>query len=104
MIAAMKVISLHEPPLQKDNPNPNLTQWLNHIRLSRNAIESILELKSSSGLVLKARYIIYFGVELQVISLILLYILLLFNVALGAYMSTASIVLVALYLVFSVLH
>jgi hypothetical protein len=48
-------MSLREPPLQKDNPNPNLTQWLNHIRLSRNAIESILELKSSSELVLKAR-------------------------------------------------
>ena len=56
MNAALKVMSLREPPLQKDNPNPNLTQWLNHIRLSRNAIESILELKSSSGLVLKARY------------------------------------------------
>ena len=53
--AAMKVIELREPPLQKDNPNPNLTQWLNHIRLSRNAIESILGLKSSSELVLKAR-------------------------------------------------
>ena len=53
--AAMKVMDLREPPLQKDNPNPNLTQWLNHIRLSRSAIESILELKSSSELVLKAR-------------------------------------------------
>ena len=53
--AAMKVMELREPPLQKDNPNPNLTQWLNHIRLSRNAIESILGLKSSSELVLKAR-------------------------------------------------
>ena len=55
MNAAMKVMDLHEPPLQKDNPNPNLTQWLNHIRLSQNAIESILGLKSSSELVLKAR-------------------------------------------------
>ena len=53
--AAMKVMDLREPPLQKDNPNPNLTQWLNHIRLSRSVIESILELKSSSELVLKAR-------------------------------------------------
>ena len=53
--AAMKVMKLREPPLQKENPNPNLTQWLNYIRLSRNAIESILGLKSSSELVLKAR-------------------------------------------------
>ena len=53
--AAMKVMDLHEPPLKKDDPNPNLTQWLNHIRLSRNAIESILGLKSSSELVLKSR-------------------------------------------------
>ena len=53
--AAMKVMDMREPPLQKDNPNPNLTQWLNHIRLSRNAIESILGLKSSSEMILKAR-------------------------------------------------
>ena len=56
MNAAMKVIEKLEPPLQKDNPNPNLTQWLNYTRLSRNAIDSILSLSSQSEMVLKARY------------------------------------------------
>ena len=53
--AAMKVMDMREPPLQKDDPNPNLTQWLNHIRLSRTAIESILGLKCSSEMILKVR-------------------------------------------------
>ena len=44
-----------EPPLQKDNPNPNLLQWLNHIRLSQSTIVSILSLKSCSGRANKAR-------------------------------------------------
>ena len=44
-----------EPPLQKDNPNPNLAQWLNHMRLSQNTIVSILSLKSHSERAIKAR-------------------------------------------------
>lgn len=56
MNAAMKVIELREPPLQKDNPNPNLAQWLNYIRHSQNAINSILSLKSRSETLPKTRY------------------------------------------------
>lgn len=57
MYAAEKMMEKLEPPLQKDNPNPNLAQWLNHVRLSQNTIDSILSLRSQSERVLKARYI-----------------------------------------------
>ena len=52
-----------EPPLQKDNPNPNpnLAQWLNYIRLSQNTINLILSLRSQNIRVLKARCIVLFG-------------------------------------------
>ena len=51
LYATEKVIEKLEPPLQKDiNPNQNLAQWLNHVRLSHNVIDSILNLKSQSEL------------------------------------------------------
>lgn len=55
LYAAEKMIDKLEPPLQKDNPNPNLAQWLNHVRLSQNAIDSILSLKSRTERALAAR-------------------------------------------------
>ena len=55
LFAAEKMIEKLEPPLQKDNPNPNLVQWLNHVRLSQNTIDSILSLRFQSERVLKAR-------------------------------------------------
>ena len=63
MYAAEKMMEKLEPPLQKDNPNPNLAQWLNHVRLSQNTIDSILSLRSQSERVLKQGiYMICFGV------------------------------------------
>lgn len=59
MFAAVKVMEKLEPPLKKDNPNPNLTEWLNYIRRSQNAITSILSLKSSSEMAQQARYVQY---------------------------------------------
>ena len=51
LYAAEKMIDKLEPPLQKDiNPNQSLAQWLNHVRLSQNVIDSILNLKSQSEL------------------------------------------------------
>lgn len=58
LYAAEKMIEKLEPPLQKDNPNPNLVQWLNNIRLSQNTIESILNLKPQTERVLKSRLVI----------------------------------------------
>ena len=55
LYAAEKMMEKLEPPLQKDNPNANLAQWLNHVRLSQNTIDSILSLRSQSERVLKAR-------------------------------------------------
>ena len=60
LYATEKVIEKLEPPLQKDNPNANLAQWLNHVRLSQNTIDSILSLRSQSKRVIKARYNIIF--------------------------------------------
>ena len=57
LYAAINVMEQLEPPLQKDNPNPNLSLWLNRIRLCRNAIKSIITLRSKSKLVDKARYV-----------------------------------------------
>jgi hypothetical protein len=46
-----------EPPLQKGiNPNQNLAQWLDHVRLSQNAIDSIINLRSQSDLNTTLRY------------------------------------------------
>ena len=56
MYAAEKVIEKLEPPLQKDNPNANLAQWLNHVRLSQNTIDLVLSLRSQNKRVIKARY------------------------------------------------
>ena len=48
-----------EPPLSKketeDKAKATLTQWLNQLRLSQNAIDSILSLPSQSKLISKAR-------------------------------------------------
>ena len=55
LYAAEKMIEKLEPPLQRCSPNANLTQWLNSVRLSWNAIDSILSLKSQSERVFKAR-------------------------------------------------
>jgi hypothetical protein len=57
LYAAEKVIEKLEPPLQKDNPNPNLAQWLNHIRLSQNTIDLILSLRPKNDRIIKTRYI-----------------------------------------------
>ena len=59
MYATEKMMEKLEPPLQKDNPNANLSQWLNHLRLSQNTIDSILSLRSQSERVLTARYLLY---------------------------------------------
>ena len=56
LYAAEKVIEKLEPPLQKDNPNANLAQWLNHVRLSQNTIDLVLSLRSQNKRVIKARY------------------------------------------------
>ena len=65
--AAMKVMVKLEPPLKKDNPNPNLTEWLNYMRRSQNAITSILSLKSFSEVAQQARC--HYAVPLKLISL-----------------------------------
>ena len=57
LYAAERLIEKLEPPLQKDSPNQNLAQWLNHIRLSQNTIHSILNLKSRNERVVKARFV-----------------------------------------------
>ena len=57
MYAAEKMMEALEPPLHKDNPNPNLALWINRIRLSQNTIDSILSIKSDSERVIKTRYI-----------------------------------------------
>ena len=59
MYATEKMMEKLEPPLQKANPNPNLAQWLNHIRLSQNTIDSILSLRSQSERVIIARCIVH---------------------------------------------
>ena len=56
MYAAEKMMEALEPPLHKDNPNPNLALWINRIRLSQNTIDSILSIKSDSERVVKTRY------------------------------------------------
>ena len=55
LYAAEKMVDTLEPPLQKDDPYPNLSQWLNRVRLSQNAIESILSLRSQSDHIIKTR-------------------------------------------------
>ena len=61
MYAAEKVIEKLEPPLQKDNPNANLAQWLNYFRLSQNTIDLVLSLRSQNKRVIKARYNILYN-------------------------------------------
>lgn len=56
MYAAEKVIEKLEPPLQKDNPNIYLAQWLNRVRLSQNTIDLILSLRSQSERIINIRY------------------------------------------------
>ena len=56
LYAVEKVIEKLEPPLQKDSTNANLTQWLNHVRLSQNTIDLVLSLRSQNKRVIKARY------------------------------------------------
>ena len=50
-----KVFDWLEPPLRKDDPTQNLISWLNNIRLSQTAIQSILSLGSPSNLRAKLR-------------------------------------------------
>ena len=74
MYATEKMMEKLEPPLQKDNPNANLSQWLNHLRLSQNTIDSILSLRSQSELVLTARYLLYkFDVTITYVMSTILY-------------------------------
>ena len=44
------------PPLDKENPASSLTPWLNEVRLSQNAITSIIDLPSQCGLRVESRY------------------------------------------------
>ena len=55
MYAAEKMIDALEPPLDKNNPNPNLAVWINRVRLSQNTIDSILSIESASECAAKAR-------------------------------------------------
>ena len=56
MYAAEKMIDALEPPLDKNDPNPNLAVWINRVRLSQNTIDSILSIDSASEHIAKARY------------------------------------------------
>ena len=39
-----------EPPLETDDPNLNLKQWLSYIHLSQTPMDSILSIKSNCAL------------------------------------------------------
>ena len=44
------------PPLDKDNPAASLTPWLKDVRMSQNAITSVISLPSQNSMRVNARY------------------------------------------------
>ena len=54
--AAVKALDDLKPPLRKDNITDHLTPWLNDLRLSRNAIDTILSLPPCNATLENARF------------------------------------------------
>jgi len=61
LYAVDHALEILEPPLDKketeDKEKATLTHWLNQVRLSQNAINSILSLPSQSELTNRVRYV-----------------------------------------------
>ena len=57
LFAVEKALDELKPPLEKDKLAEHLIPWLNDIRLSRNAIDTILSLPSHNPLLEKARFV-----------------------------------------------
>ena len=51
-----KALEALNPPMERDKLAENLLPWLNDLRLSRNAIDTILSLPPHNAMLEKARY------------------------------------------------
>ena len=54
-----KALEALNPPMERDKLAENLLPWLNDLRLSRNAIDTILNLPPHNAMLEKARYAHY---------------------------------------------